>query len=127
VKRIGFITKNRVLAQSLASLIKNNLDLPFEPYVFQSFEQAAIDAEVLDIDVAVVETVTEDQVESGAVLSLCGDLRKTSPNCQILLLVHQENKYSRDEAMKAIKAKSADDYVFLDTSLDYLLTKLLTL
>jgi len=127
VKRIGFITKNRVLAQSLASLIKNNLDLPFEPYVFQNFEQAAIDAEVFNIDVAVIETVADDHVESGAALLLCGNIRKTSPNCQILLLVHQENKYSRDEAMKAINAKSADDYVFLDTSLDYLLAKLLVL
>ena len=127
MKRIGFITKNRVLAQSLATLIKNNLDLPFEPYVFQKFEQAAIDVEVFEIDVAVVETIAEDPEGSGAITSLCSELRKTSPNCQILLLVNQENRNSRDEAMKAINEKSADDYIFLDTSLDYLMAKLLTL
>ena len=127
MKRIGFITKNKVLAQSLATLIKSNQDLPFEPYVFHNFEQAAIDAQIFEIDVAVVGTVAEDSEASGAVMSLCSDLRQTSPDCQILLLVEQESRHSRDEAMKAVSTKTVDDYVFQDTSLDYLLAKLLAL
>jgi len=127
VKKIGFITKNKVLAQSLASLIKSNRDLPLEPYVMLNFEQAAIDVEVFEIDVAVVEMVEEVTAEAGATISLCNHLRTTSPDCQILLLVPQDSKRSRDEAIKAVKTRTIDDYVFLDTSLDYLFAKLLAL
>jgi len=127
VKKIGFITKNKVLAQSLASLIKSNRDIPFEPYLMLNLEQAAIDAEVFKIDIAVVELAEEATSETGVVISLCKELRKASPGCQILLLVPQDIKRSRDEAMKAINDNIIDDYVFLDTSLDYLLAKLLAL
>jgi len=120
MKKIGFITRNKVLAQSLSSLIKNNLDLPFEPYVLLNFEQATIDVGILKIDIAIIEMIEE-------ALSLCEELRKTDPECRILLLVPQDNKELCDLAMKAVRVKSIDDYVFLDTSLDYLLAKLLTL
>ena len=120
MKKIGFITRNRVLAQSLASLIKDNLDLPFEPFVLQSYEQAAMDVGILKIDVAIIEMTTD-------VLPLCTGLRQTNPDCRIMLLVSQDNKEHCDFAMKAVNTKAVDDYVFLDTSLDYLLAKLLTL
>ena len=127
MKKIGIITKNKVLAQSLAFLIKNNPDLPFEPFVLLNLKQAAMDAEILKIDIAVVEMVAGTTKETEMILSLCTDLRRTGPGCQILLLVPQDNKEGRDMAMKAINAKVVDDYVFFDTSLDYLLAKLLAL
>jgi len=127
VKKIGFITKNKILAQSLASLIKSNRDLPLEPYVIKNLEQAAIDVEVFKIDIAVIEMGEEATEEAGTIISLCNELRKTSPGCLILLLVPQDIKRSRDEALKAVKTKTVDDYLFLDTSLDYLLAKLLAM
>ena len=127
MKKVGFITKNKVLAQSLALLIKGDLDLPFEPYVLLSHEQAVIDAEIFEIDVAVIEMIAEPPAEAESILSLCIELRKTNPDCQILLLVPQDSIYGRDIAMKAVNNKTVDDYVFLDTSLDYLLAKLLAL
>ena len=127
MKKIGFITKNKILAQSLASLIKSNRDLPLEPYVIINLEQAAIDVEVFKIDIAVIEMGEEATEEAGTIISLCNELRKTSPGCLILLLVPQDIKRSRDEALKAVKTKTVDDYLFLDTSLDYLLAKLLAM
>ena len=127
MKKIGFITKNKVLAQSLASFIKNNPELPFEPLVLLNIKQAAMDAEILRIDVAVVEMTAGNKVEAETILSLCEQLRKMDAKCQILLLVPQDNKEGRNMAMKAVNAKTVDDYVFLDTSLDYLFAKLLAL
>jgi len=126
VKKIGLITKNKVLAQSLSLLIKNNLDLPFEPYILLSPGQAAVDAEIFGIDIAVIEMNAEAS-EEAEVTSLYKELRKTNPDRQILLLVPQDSKCSRDIAMTAVNSKAVDDYVFLDTSLDYLLAKLLAL
>ena len=126
MKKIGLITKNKVLAQSLSLLIKNNLDLPFEPYILLSPGQAAVDAEIFGIDIAVIEMNAEAS-EEAEVTSLYKELRKTNPDRQILLLVPQDSKCSRDIAMTAVNSKAVDDYVFLDTSLDYLLAKLLAL
>ena len=127
MKKIGFITKNRVLAQSLASLIKGNLDLPFEPFVIQNINQAVMDAEILEINVAVIEMPTGTPEETDKILELCKQLRITAPVCQILLLVPQGNKDGRDLAMSAVNSNIVNDYVFLDTSLDYLLAKLLAI
>ena len=127
MKKIGFIAKNKVLAQSLATLIRNDPDMPFDPYVLLNFSQAVIDAEILGIDVAVIEMIAETPTETGIVPSLCMELRKSNPDCQVFLLVPQDSKESCDTAMAAVNAKTADDYVFLDTSLDYLLAKLLAL
>ena len=127
MKRIGFISKNRVLAQSLATLIKNNLDLPFEPHVLQNIEQAVMDVGILKIDVAVIEMIAEASGKTGNILLLCTELRQTAPDCQILLLVPQENVLNCEMAIKAVNTGVVDDYVFLDTSLDYLFAKLLAL
>jgi len=125
MKRIGFITKNKILAQSLISYIKNNPDLPFEPFALLSIEQAVIDAEVFGIGIAIIEMIGEAPAETGVMMQLCKDLRKMNPDCRILFLVPQENIYNRDIAMQAVNDSVIDDFVFTDTSLDYLMAKLL--
>jgi len=124
MKKIGFVTRNKVLAQSLSALIKNTPGLGFDPYVLLNHQQAALDAEVLKIDVAVVEMTAGTQDETEMILFLCEQLRGAAPACRILLLVPQDNKEGRGTAMTVIKRKLADDYVFFDVSLSYLLAKL---
>ena len=125
MKKIGFITKNKIFAQSLTSLIKSNPDLPFEPFVLSNLHQAVMDTEILGINIAVVEIPAGMSNDPEKTFSLCMKLRQTAPRCQILLLVSQDNKEDCTMAMKAVNTKTADDYVFLDTSLDYLFAKLL--
>lgn len=124
MKNIGLITKNKVLAQSLATQIKNNPHLQFEPFLLHDPGQALLDAEVLKIDLAVVELIAGTRKDNGAVLSLCENLRQTVPGCRLLLFVTQDDKASRKVAIKAMKRKIVDDFVFYDESLQYLLAKL---
>lgn len=127
MKNIGFITTNKVLAQSLAILIKSNPDLELEPFLMLNLGQAALDAEIMGIDIAVVEVIAGMSNGDGAIWTLCNTLRRTVPNCQILLLVQQDDPALQDKVLEAIKNKSVDDFVFCDSSLDYLLAKLLTI
>jgi len=127
MKKIGFISKNKLLAQSLASFIRGNTNIQIEPYLLLNFRQAVLDAEVLKIDVAVIEMIAGIPEEADRIMSLCRDLRKSTAGCQILLLVPQDSREVCDMAVKAVNTKAADDYVFVDTSLDYLLAKLLTI
>ena len=124
MKRIGFNTTNRMFAQSFAAIVKNNPGLGFEPYLLLNPRQATLDAEVLKIDVAVVDVIDGAPKEAGMVLSFCEKVRQRIPVCRLLLLVSQEDKAGRELAIKAIKSKIADDYVFYDASLDYLFAKL---
>lgn len=127
MKRIGFITKNKVFAQSLAPQIRNNPDLGYEPFLLLNLGQAALDAEVLKIDFAVIDTIAETAKEIEMVLDLCKELRKAAVGCRILLLVSQDSREGCDLAMKSLKDKIIDDFVFYDESLEYLLAKLSSL
>ena len=124
MKKIGFITKNKVLAQSLASLIEDNPNLSFKPFLLLNIPQAALDAEVLGIDIAVIDVLANTSQEADAILTLCQKLRQTLPACRILLLVQQDIDRGRETAIAAVKNNIADDYVFCDQSLDYLIAKL---
>ncbi len=127
MKKIGFITKNRILAQSLSYFIKNSPDLPFDVALLLNPSQVALDAEVMNIDIAVVEISAETERETMPVITLCEELRRAVPACRILLLVPKDDRSGRDTAITAVDMSAADDYIFLDESLDYLFTKLLSL
>ena len=127
VKKIGFITTNKVLAQSLVTIIKSYPELEVEPLMLLNRDQTPLDAETLKIDAAVIDMTAGYSEELGMVWELFETLRKTLPECKILLLVSQDDMQGRETAIKAVKQKAADDFIFYDSSLDYLFVKLLTL
>ena len=118
MKKIGFITTNKVLAQSLSAAVKGRPDWEIEPYLLLDPRQAALDADVLQLDAAVIDVA--DGIPVGETEAFCRSLRKTA-NCRLLLLVP---KAARRTAIRAVKNNAANDFVFYDTSLDYLFTKL---
>lgn len=124
VKKLGFITTNKVLAQSLATTVRDAPGLGFAPFLLLNPRQAALDAEMLHIDVAVVDIVDGATEEAAEVLPLCIKLREILPLCRVLLLVSQEDKTGKKMAIDAMRTKVADDFVFYDASLDYLFAKL---
>jgi hypothetical protein len=124
VRKIGFITTNHVLAQSLAALLKNKKHLGFEPFLLLDPCQALLDAEVVKIDVAVVDVMEWDSKEIEAIWSFCRSLRHMPTGCRLMLLVPQKDKMRREMAIEAMKKNVVDDYVFYDTSLEYLFAKL---
>ena len=122
MNKIGFITTNKVLAQSLSSAIKARHDLGFESYLLLNPNQAVLDAEVLKIDIALVDVL--NNADCDAILSLCKALRQNVPACRVFILISQEDKSGKSMAIKAVQGKIADDFVFSDASLEYLFAKL---
>ena len=127
MKKIGFISTNKVLAQSLAALIMEHPDLEFEIYLLLNLNQAVLDADIMGVDVAVVEIVDGTLKEAEAILRICAGLRQTLPGCRVLLLMPPGKTEGSDMMMKAVRTKSVDDYVFCNESLDYLIAKMLYL
>ncbi|MGI5848522.1 MAG: hypothetical protein ACOX8Q_00390 [Christensenellales bacterium] len=124
MKKIGFITTNKVFAQSLAAVVKSKPDLRLEPFLLLNPHQATLDADLVRIDIAVVDVMDVTPKETKTALAICKKLRQTVPGCQLLLLVSQDNKKGRKMAIDAIKSRTVDDFVFYDTSLEYLFAKL---
>ena len=127
MKKIGFITRNRVFALSFANLVENYPDVELEIHLLHKPEQAILDAEVLGIDIALVAVSAENPMQIEALLKICDNLGEAMPKCRKLMIVPNENSETESIAMKSFKAKRIDDYVFHDASPDYLLAKLLAL
>ena len=124
MKKVGVITTNRVFAQSLVTAINTRTELQFEVFSLLNQYQVALDAEVLKLDVALIDVIDGRMKEVAAVLELCQKLRQVVPDCRFLLLVSQDDAAGREMAIAAIRENQADDFVFYDTSLDYLVAKL---
>lgn len=129
MKRIALITTNKILAQSLAAAIETMPDLQFELFLLLNPKQALLDAKVFDIEIALIDIVLLDMVNSNTKekttpLSFCEELNASLPNCHILLLVSQDDSTNRKMAAEAKQKSIIDDFMFYDASLKYLIAKL---
>ena len=122
--KIGFITTNKVLGQSLSSAINSKPNLGFEPFILLNLDQAALDVEVLQIDVAVIDILDSVSTQNTSVLSVCKKIRRASPSCRLLLFLSQDDIRGKATAVAAVQGEIADDFVFYDTSLEYFFAKL---
>ncbi len=130
MKKIALITSNKILAQSLAAAMKAMPDWDSELFLLLNSHQALLDAEIFEIDVALIDMAclegmdSSDTQEKEMPLSFCERLHKGLPNCHLLLLVSQDDGASRKMATEAKNKKIVDDFVFYDASLKYLFAKL---
>lgn len=124
MKKIAIITKNRILAESLSIAIEINPDLKCEFFLFLNYPQALLDAEIFEIDVALIDVVGCNLKHKEVPLLFWDKMHKTLPNCHLLLLVSQEDLCCREIANQAKEMKIIEDFVFYDASLKYLLAKL---
>lgn len=122
MKKVALITTNKILAQSLDYAMKSMANLDFDLTLLLNSHQALLDAEILQIDVALIDVMEKDTKER--TLSFCEGLHNSLPDCHILLILSQDDQENRIMATQAKKKKIIDDYVFYDTSLKYLFAKI---
>lgn len=132
MKRIAFITSNKILAQSLEVIVKAKESIGFEFFLLFDLNQVLLDVEVLEIEVALIDMALFDarglSKEGGqSLFTLSENIHKKLPNCPLLLLVSQEDQENRAIAAEAKRKEIVDDFIFYDSSLKYLLAKLTSL
>ena len=122
MKTVLFISSNRMLGQGLSAAIrsKTQLDLLWAAQLDPS--QAIVGVDVFHADVVVLDIA--DQSNMDQPVELCRLLRKDARGVKILLLVRPEQAIVRKMAVDAKNTGLADDFVFYDSSLVYLLAKL---
>ena len=129
MKKIALLTTNKILAESLKSAIKSIPNLKFKLILLLDPKQALLDAEILQIDIAMIDMRFTDILdynlsEKEKSISFYKEIIKILPNCKILLFVSQGDDTNRKIAAQAKRNKLVDDYMFYDSSLKYLIAKL---
>ena len=122
MKTVLFISSNKMLGQGLSSAIQSKPELDFIWAAQLQYPQAVVGAEIYRADVIILDIV--DQADLKQAVEICRSLRRKEPVVKILLLVRPEQATVRKEAVDAKNTALADDFVFYDNSLTYLLAKL---
>ena len=107
MKTVLFISSNKMLGQGLSAAFQSKPELDF--LIFH--------ADVVILDIA-------DQADMEQAVEICRSIRRNEQDVKILLLVRPEQAVVRKIAVDTKNAGLADDFVFYDSSLTYLLAKL---
>jgi len=125
-RTIVLIIWRKCIAQSLAQRLRDesNIHLVFEPSY--SLAQNAVRSRTADA--ALIEAAESgDQHGISDCLALCARLREEAPQCRLLLMCPERNKEDVARAVEAKRLGRIDDFVFYNSSIDYVASKLLAM
>ena len=122
MKTVLFISPNKMLGQGLSAAFQSKPELDFLWSAQLNYPQAVVGVDIFQADVAILDIA--DQADMEQAVEICRSIRRNKQNVKILLLVRPEQAIVRKVAVDAKNAELADDFVFYDSSLTYLLAKL---
>lgn len=122
MKTILFISSNKMLGQGLSVAIRAKPELDLLWAAQLPYSQAVVGVDVFHADVVILDIV--DQTDMGHAVEICRSMRRKEQNVKILLLVRPEQSVVRKVAVDTKNTELADDFVFYDSSLTYLIAKL---
>ena len=108
MKTVLFISSNKMLGQGLSAAIRSKPELDFLWAAQLNYPQAAVGVDIFHADVVILDIV--DQADMERAVELCRSLRRDEQAVKM--------------AVETKNAGLADDFVFYDSSLSYLLAKL---
>lgn len=125
-RTVVLVIWRKTIAQGMAQRLRDDpgIHLVFEPS--HSLAQAAVRSRAADA--ALIE-VAESGEHHGIAdcLSLCARLREEAPQCKLLLMCPERNQGDVSRTVEAKRAGRIDDFVFYDSSIDYVASKLLAM
>ena len=122
MKTVLFISSNKMLGQGLSAAVQSKPEFDFRWEAQLSYPQAVVGIAVFHADVVILDIV--DQAEMEQAVEICRFLRQDQHGAKILLLVRPDQAVVRRVAVDTKNAGLADDFVYYDSSLTYLLAKL---
>lgn len=122
MKTVLFISSNKMLGQGLSASFQSKPELDFLWAAQLNYPQVFVGVDIFRADVVILDIV--DQADMEQAIESCQSLRQNERVIKILLLVRPEHAAVRKVAVEAKNAGLADDFVFYDSSLTYLLAKL---
>ena len=122
MKTVLFISSNKMLGQGLSAAFQSKPELDFLWAAQLNYPQAVVGIDIFHADVVILDIA--DQADMEQAVGICRSIRRNEQDVKILLLVRPEQAVVRKIAVDTKNAGLADDFVFYDSSLTYLLAKL---
>ena len=130
MQTIVLVMQRRSVAQGITQKLQEiqSLCVLLEPY--HSRARAVICARAADI--ALIEVAETGHGLAGCqgiseCLALCGSLREEAPQCRLLLMCPEGDREAVAQAVEAKRQGRVNDFVFYDTTISYLVSKLLSM
>jgi len=120
--QIVLVMRRMVFAQSLTRILAEKNE--FHVRIARNYQEAEILIEGTRADAAMIEVSENDEGDMRSCLSLCSEIRSRAPNCRLLLMCSENMEEAVREVIRAKLAREIDDFVFYDTSLRYLISKI---
>ena len=112
----------RVISDLLIEAIEKRPDM--KAIGIYNFSEARSAAATYTPQIALVEIPERNGEPALDALDVCLDISESSPGCKIVLLCPEQDKKSVEVCIEAKKHKRIDDFLFYDSSVDYLVSKL---
>ena len=119
---VMLILCRKVIAKLLIEHITNNTRL--EVFGVYEFNRARNMAKIHRPAVALVEIPERHGDPALDALDVCADIKEVSPNCKVMLMCPEQDVQSVEACVEAKKSGKIEDYIFYDSSPEYLTSKL---
>ena len=121
-KVVMLVLGRKVIADLLIKAIGKQSNM--EAFGIYDYKNAGITALSRKPYLALVEIPEKHGFPALDTLNVCGEIKKSSPDCKIVLLCPEQDKESVDACIDAKKRDEIEDFLFYDSSVDYLASKL---
>ena len=112
----------RVIADLLINVIGKRANM--EAFGVYDYKNAGSEAMLRHPCLALVEIPEKYGFPALDTLDVCGEIKKSSPGCKIVLLCPENDRESVETCVEVKKRDEIDDFLFYDSSVEYLASKL---
>ena len=122
-KKVLLVMHRKILSDAL--IAQSGSDARFTIVAEQNYATAALTAETCSPEIIVLEIPESGSWKSAEkCLAVCDVIRGQFPDCKQVILCSENDADSCREAIRAKQARRIDDFLFYDSSIHYLLSKL---
>jgi len=115
----------KAVANNLAAALeeKSGIHIHYE----QDYSDAEASIKNQSAKAALIEVSQNGEFDVSYCLNLCLSLREKTPDCKLILMCPEQDKDCVAAAVDAKKNRRIDEFIFYDTSIEYLATKLISM
>ena len=122
-KKVLLVMNRKLLSDAL--IWQSAADSRFALMVARDYATAALTAESCSPDITLVEIPESGTWKSaGKCLAICDVIQKHVPNCKQVILCNEKDADSYNAVIQAKRENRIADFLFYDSSIQYLFSKL---
>jgi response regulator RpfG family c-di-GMP phosphodiesterase len=121
-KNVMLVLCRKVISGLLIEAIQKRTEITaFGVYEFNKAKNMAM---VRQPKIALVEIPERHGTPAQDALDICEEIKEVSPGCKVMLICPENDEESVRACLKAVKERKINDFLFYDSSVDYLVAKL---